>query len=90
MPVLDAAKCIHCGVCDLVCPDFCLAWGEADDGGKFERKLKGVDYRYCKGCLRCVESCPTGALAKTAETAGPRRQAARAALSRTDCVRASP
>jgi len=70
MPVLDAAKCIHCGVCDLVCPDFCLAWGEADDGGKFERKLKGVDYRYCKGCLRCVESCPTGALAKTAETAG--------------------
>jgi pyruvate ferredoxin oxidoreductase gamma subunit len=70
MPVLDAAKCIHCGVCDLVCPDFCLAWGEADDGGKFERKLKGIDYRYCKGCLRCVESCPTGALAKTAETAG--------------------
>jgi len=70
MPVLDAAKCIHCGVCDLVCPDFCLAWGESDDGGKFERKLKGVDYRYCKGCLRCVESCPTGALAKTTETPG--------------------
>lgn len=70
MPVLDSAKCIHCGVCDLVCPDFCLAWGEADDGGKFERQLKGIDYQYCKGCLRCVESCPTGALAKTAETAG--------------------
>ena len=70
MPVLDAAKCIHCGVCDLVCPDFCLAWGEADDGDKFVRKLKGVDYRYCKGCLRCIESCPTGALAKTAETPG--------------------
>ena len=70
MPVLDAAKCIHCGVCDLVCPDFCLAWGEADDGDKFVRKLKGVDYRYCKGCLRCVESCPTGALAKTTETPG--------------------
>jgi pyruvate ferredoxin oxidoreductase gamma subunit len=68
--VLDAAKCIHCGVCDLVCPDFCLAWGESDDGGKFERKLKGVDYRYCKGCLRCVESCPTGALAKTTEIPG--------------------
>lgn len=70
MPVLDQAKCIHCGVCDLVCPDFCLAWGAADDGGKFERKLQGIDYRYCKGCLRCVESCPTGALAKTAETTG--------------------
>jgi len=70
MPVLDSAKCIHCGVCDLVCPDYCLAWGESDDGDKFVRKLKGVDYRYCKGCLRCVESCPTGALAKTTETPG--------------------
>ena len=70
MPVLDATKCIHCGVCDLVCPDFCLAWGESDEDGKFQRKLKGVDYRYCKGCLRCVESCPTGALAKTTETPG--------------------
>jgi pyruvate ferredoxin oxidoreductase gamma subunit len=57
-------------VCDLVCPDYCLAWGESDDDGKYQRKLKGVDYRYCKGCLRCVESCPTGALAKTTETPG--------------------
>ena len=70
MPVLDQTKCIHCGLCDLVCPDYCLAWGAGDKGGKFERMLKGIDYRYCKGCLRCVESCPTGALAKTTETAG--------------------
>jgi pyruvate ferredoxin oxidoreductase gamma subunit len=68
MPVLDRAKCIHCGTCDLVCPDFCLAWGEGDEGGTFERRLMGIDYRYCKGCLRCVESCPSGALVKTAET----------------------
>jgi pyruvate ferredoxin oxidoreductase gamma subunit len=70
MPVLHAEKCIHCGVCDLVCPDYCLVWGEGEPDGKFERQLKGVDYRYCKGCLRCVESCPTGALSKEAETAG--------------------
>jgi pyruvate ferredoxin oxidoreductase gamma subunit len=70
MPVLHAEKCIHCGVCDLVCPDYCLVWGEGEADGKFERKLKGVDYRYCKGCLRCVESCPTGALGKEAETPG--------------------
>lgn len=70
MPVLDAAKCIHCGVCDLVCPDYCLVWGEGDHEGTFQRKLTGVDYRYCKGCLRCIESCPTGALAKEAETPG--------------------
>lgn len=69
MPALDRDKCVHCGICDLVCPDFCLVWGEGL-GEPFERELKGVDYRYCKGCLRCVESCPTGALAKTAETPG--------------------
>ena len=66
-PVLHREKCIHCGLCDLVCPDFCLVWGPGDLNGKFERELKGVDYRYCKGCLRCVESCPSGALVKTAE-----------------------
>lgn len=70
MPVLDREKCIHCGLCDLVCPDYCLVWGAGDPNGKFERELKGVDYRYCKGCLRCVESCPSGALVKTAETPG--------------------
>ena len=81
MPVLDQLKCIHCGVCDLVCPDFCLAWGESDDDGKFQRKLKGVDYRYCKGCLRCVESCPTGAF--------PSKR--RSPASRTSCAcRSSP
>jgi pyruvate ferredoxin oxidoreductase gamma subunit len=70
MPLLDREKCVHCGVCDLVCPDFCLVWGPGEPGGRFERELKGVDYRYCKGCLRCVESCPSGALVKTAETPG--------------------
>ena len=70
MPVLDLGTCIHCGLCDLVCPDFCLVWGAGDLNGKFERELKGVDYRYCKGCLRCVESCPSGALVKTAEAPG--------------------
>ncbi len=70
MPVLDRDKCIHCGSCDVVCPDFCLAWGDGAPGGKFERELLGVDYRYCKGCLRCVESCPTGAFTKQHELPG--------------------
>jgi len=70
MPVLDHSKCIHCGMCDLVCSDFCLVWDAGEPGGKFERELKGIDYQYCKGCLRCVESCPSGALVKTVETPG--------------------
>jgi pyruvate ferredoxin oxidoreductase gamma subunit len=70
LPVLHQEKCIQCGVCDLVCPDMCLVWGDAQEAGKFERQLMGVDYRYCKGCLRCVESCPTGALTKEVETPG--------------------
>jgi pyruvate ferredoxin oxidoreductase gamma subunit len=70
LPVLDTAVCVHCGMCDLVCPDLCLVWADGEPGDTFERVLRGIDYRYCKGCLRCVESCPTGALAKTAETPG--------------------
>ncbi len=70
MPVLHKEDCIHCAMCDLVCPDLCLVWGDGEEGGKYERELKGVDYRYCKGCLRCVESCPTGAFKKEAETPG--------------------
>lgn len=69
VPVFDREKCVHCGICDLVCPDLCLVWDDGD-GEPFKRELTGVDYRYCKGCLRCVESCPTGALAKTVETPG--------------------
>ncbi|OGA83614.1 MAG: hypothetical protein A3G27_15085 [Betaproteobacteria bacterium RIFCSPLOWO2_12_FULL_66_14] len=70
LPVLDRAKCIHCGVCQLICPDLCLVWADGAEGGKYERELMGADYRYCKGCLRCVESCPTGAFSREAETPG--------------------
>lgn len=70
MPVLHPEQCIHCGSCDLVCPDLCLVWDDGPEGGRFERQLMGIDYRYCKGCLRCVESCPSGALTREAETPG--------------------
>ena len=70
LPVFNRERCIHCGLCDLVCPDLCLVWEDGEKGGRFERELTGVDYRYCKGCLRCVESCPASALTKKAETPG--------------------
>ncbi|MBI2961994.1 MAG: 2-oxoacid:acceptor oxidoreductase family protein [Betaproteobacteria bacterium] len=70
VPVFNRERCIHCGLCDLVCPDFCLVWEDGEQGSRFERELVGVDYRYCKGCLRCVESCPASAMTKKTETPG--------------------
>lgn len=71
LPVLDIDKCIHCGMCDMVCPDFCLVWSEStDESGQPSVQLQGVDYRYCKGCMRCVETCSTAAFTREVETPG--------------------
>lgn len=70
LPYFNSGRCIHCGLCNLVCPDFCLVWEDGENGGRFERELMGVDYRYCKGCMRCVESCPASAMTRKAETPG--------------------
>ncbi len=67
IPVFELEKCIHCGVCDMVCPDFCFVWKSAQP---YKVHLEGIDYHYCKGCLRCVESCSTGALRRKKETPG--------------------
>lgn len=71
MPQFNAAECIHCGLCATVCPDFCLVWSHEQPPGE-ERKvrLKGIDYQYCKGCMRCIETCPTEAMTRVAETPG--------------------
>jgi pyruvate ferredoxin oxidoreductase gamma subunit len=71
MPVLDRDKCIDCGMCDMVCPDLCLVWStHADADGKPRIKLDGIDYQYCKGCMRCVETCSTAAMTREAELPG--------------------
>jgi pyruvate ferredoxin oxidoreductase gamma subunit len=71
MPVLDAEKCIDCGMCDMVCPDLCLVWStHSGDEGQPVVKLDGIDYRYCKGCMRCVETCSTLAMTRETETPG--------------------
>jgi pyruvate ferredoxin oxidoreductase gamma subunit len=73
VPVFDPGECVHCGLCDLVCPDHCFVWThEAVDGeGDTEQvRLLGIDYQYCKACMRCVDSCPSGALTKIAEVEG--------------------
>ncbi len=91
LPVFNTEECIHCGLCVLVCPDFCLVWSNEGAGtvpalecpdfsltwsteGPAEEapsaRMLGVDYRYCKGCLRCIETCPTEAMTREAETPG--------------------
>jgi pyruvate ferredoxin oxidoreductase gamma subunit len=73
VPVFDVEKCAHCGLCDLVCPDHCFVWKveeAADAEASTEVWLEGIDYMYCKGCMRCVDSCPSGALTKEAEEEG--------------------
>lgn len=69
IPVWHEEKCIHCGDCDLACPDYCMVFEFAqDEKGKRNAFMRGVDYTYCKGCLRCVEICPVEALTKEKES----------------------
>jgi pyruvate ferredoxin oxidoreductase gamma subunit len=63
LPHFHEEKCINCAACDTACPDFCFVWEEkADKRGRPQMFLQGIDYQYCKGCLKCVTACPVEAL----------------------------
>jgi pyruvate ferredoxin oxidoreductase gamma subunit len=63
LPHFHEDKCINCAACDTACPDFCFVWEEkADKKGRPQMFLQGIDYQYCKGCLKCVTACPVEAL----------------------------
>lgn len=71
LPEFHEDKCINCAACDTVCPDFCFVWEKAPDKrGNPQMFLRGIDYQYCKGCLKCVEACPTDALNDLREEIG--------------------
>lgn len=73
LPVFDVEQCVHCGMCDIVCPDLCFVWRQEssdEDDALIRVRLQGIDYFYCKGCMRCVDSCPSGALTKQPEEEG--------------------
>ncbi len=69
IPLFIADKCVRCGECDVTCPDFCFVWEKGKDPktGKDGMILLGIDYQYCKGCLRCTHICKFGALVPVKE-----------------------
>lgn len=71
IPLFHVDKCTSCGECDVTCPDYCFVFERGKDRktGKDAMVLQGINYQYCKGCLRCTFICKFGALvpAKEAE-----------------------
>ncbi len=65
--VAEADRCMSCGVCNgcdncyVVCPDVSVL-RDARENGHYS-----IRTTYCKGCLVCVQECPTGCLEKVPE-----------------------
>lgn len=62
VPLFIKEKCINCCLCDTTCPDMVYQFVEGEYKGKIMMVNQGPDYFHCKGCLRCVDVCPSGAL----------------------------
>jgi len=52
VPVFVAELCSHCGLCLVPCPEpGSMVWKD--------KKMVAINPVYCKGCMQCVEICPT-------------------------------
>ncbi|HEV3473269.1 MAG TPA: NAD(P)-binding protein [Actinomycetota bacterium] len=65
--VNESDRCMSCGVCNgcdncyIVCPDVSVVRDQRVNGHY------SIRTKYCKGCLVCVQECPTGCLEKVPE-----------------------
>jgi NADPH-dependent glutamate synthase beta subunit-like oxidoreductase len=63
----ESDRCMSCGVCNgcdncyIVCPDVSVVRDQRENGHY------SIRTKYCKGCLVCVQECPTGCLEKVPE-----------------------
>jgi pyruvate ferredoxin oxidoreductase gamma subunit len=73
IPLFVQERCIHCGLCDSTCPDQVFQFMPGVYKGKETMVNNGLDYYHCKGCLRCVEICPTKALMEVPEKDYPEK-----------------
>ena len=73
IPLFLQERCINCGLCDTACPDMVFQFAPGTYRGKNCMVNRGLDYYHCKGCLRCVEVCPTGALVPALEKDYPEK-----------------
>jgi len=52
VPVFTLEICSHCGLCLVPCPEpGAIVWKN--------KKMVSINRLYCKGCMQCVEICPT-------------------------------
>lgn len=71
IPLFIKEKCINCGLCHSACPDMVFQFKKGEYNGKEMMVNQGLDYYHCKGCLRCVDVCPVGALVRGLEAEHP-------------------
>ena len=74
IPLFLLEKCIHCGLCDTTCPDMVFQFLPGRHQGRETMLNCGLDYHHCKGCMRCVDVCPTGALVAGKEREHPEKK----------------
>lgn len=74
IPLFVQERCINCGLCDTTCPDMVFQFKPGEYKGREAMVNTGLDYHHCKGCLRCVEVCPTNALVAGLEREHPDKQ----------------